>query len=188
MHSEFFIAFGKLANAFAHMEGEIRRLIAGLAFNDDNVTASAFLDSSQMRGNLRTLEKLARQHLHFEEHFKKIIKEAGKLTDRRNLFIHGIWTPHTFHEGGVALVTDLKTKYEIEKNGDRVWATGQGKTYTQEDFASTLTEIRNVVTEIGSLMDTLSKEGEIEFPNRSTYISVKDSTLNIKTKEGNKAD
>jgi len=179
MHSEFFIAFGKLANAFAHMEGEIRRLITGLAFNDDNVTASAFLDSSQMRGNLKTLRKLSRQHFGFEEHFEKIIREADRLTDRRNLFIHGIWTPHEFSKGGIALVTDLKTKYKKEENGARTWATGQAEKFTQEDFATTLSQVRAVVIEIGNLMKSLSIDGEVEFPNRSTYISATHTVLDI---------
>jgi len=181
MHSKFFISFGKLANAFAHMEAEIRRLIAGLAFKDDTVTASAFLDNSQMRGNLKILKKLSRQHFEEEDRFAKIIREAGRLADRRNLFIHGLWTPHTFSEGGFALVADLKTKYHQKENGGRSWATGQGEKYTPEDFISTLSEVRVVVTEIGLIIKSLSKDDEFEFPNRSTYVSAEHRILDIET-------
>lgn len=61
-NSKFYYAFGVLTVAFAGLESDIRSLIAGIAFGDDSISASAFLDSSQLTENLRILRKISRRY------------------------------------------------------------------------------------------------------------------------------
>jgi len=171
-HSTFYENFGRLANTFAYMEGNVRRLIAGVAFKDDFVTASVFLDSSQLRNNLKMIRKLAKQYLIYEEDFRNIASSVDKIVDKRNLFIHGIWTPNTFGEDdGFALVQDLKTKH-FDNARARTWASGQAEKVSLSDFHEIFKAIRGVVDLIEELIKKLEKDEDYEFNGHTSFMSI----------------
>ncbi len=167
----FYEAFGKVANAFSWLEGDLRRLLTGMAFDNDFVVASAFLDSSQLRGNLRVLRKFARIHHDYEGKFKNIAKIIENLADRRNLFIHGLWTHATFDEPeGFALVRDLKIKFS-EDEKSRTWANGQAEKVSIADFSKMLLEIRDATYAIDSVIKELENDMDMEFSGFSSVTS-----------------
>lgn len=176
MHAEFHRCFGKLANVFAGLEADVRRLIAGMVFDDDNVTASLFLDASSLKANLDLLIKLSRQHSEYEEQIKEIVDSIRKrrlsdnesLVDTRNLFIHGIWVPNSFsEEDGFALVMDLKTKFETD-GSEKIWRTGQGRKYSKSEFSEIQMHAQRVMNSIHFLSKELEEAGVCTFPFRSS--------------------
>ena len=159
----FYTAFGYLTCAFAEMEADLRCLIAGLAFGENSITASTFLDSSQLAENTATLRKLARQHAEYEVAMADIAKRIERLRQTRNLFIHGLWDADGFTEtGGVATVRDLNTVYE-KKGTSREWTKGRGAKYSLSDFNSLLTEISAITSLIENLCVTLEDDNELDF-------------------------
>ena len=158
MH-KFYSAFGVLTAAFSKMEAELRILISGMAFKNEAVVASAFMDGSQLRDNLDVLQKIGRQYWDSHKTITTIVKRTEKLKVTRNLFIHGIWSPGTFGElGGSASVTDLRTKFE-DKTTIRSWSHSQKEEYTLDQFQ----KIRPIQTQSlpSSLNDALGYESQI---------------------------
>ena len=160
MSEKFYSAFGQLTAVYARMEGELRLLVAGIAFGDDMVTAAAFLDSSQLSANLAILRKLSRKYWDHYDRLKKLVASIDRIRPRRNQFIHGIWRPGTFDEaGGTAYVVDLKTTYE-EKPDSRSWSHSQTEHFSMSDFQSIYRDILVLTKEIVDLMALLeSSEG-----------------------------
>ncbi len=165
MHPEnFYTAFGCLACAFARMEADLRALIAGLAFGENTITASVFLDSSQLAENSKKLRKLAREHEELEPAMVEIAHRIDKLRESRNLFIHGIWEDGSLGlAGGGASVRDLNTSYEKQAS-DRLWASGRAKKFTIDDFNTLLTEVDAITASIGRLWNSLANDDETAFP------------------------
>ena len=160
---KFYSAFGVLTVAFSRMEADIRMLISGIAFGGNSVTASAFLDSSQLSENLRVLRKLSRQYWDKEDLILDIIKSIETIRETRNLFIHGIWQPGNFEEpNGFANVTDLKTIYEKGKT-KRTWMHSQDLQFSLTDFQDVLDSVNSATDKIDKLCDLFESEDEIHF-------------------------
>jgi len=160
---KFYSAFGVLTAAFSRMEADVRMLISGIGFGGNSVAASAFLDSSQLSGNLRVLRKLSRQYWDKEDLILDIIKSIETVRETRNLFIHGIWQPGNFEEPhGFATVTDLKTIYEKEKT-KRTWRHSQTLQFSLTDFQEVLDSVNSVTKNIDKLCDIFESEDEIHF-------------------------
>ncbi|WP_143157515.1 hypothetical protein [Rubritalea squalenifaciens] len=163
LHTEFYSIIGKLTVLFARMEGDLRALISGLAFAGASVTASTFLDSSQLLSNLKTLRKIARQYPEHEEGIKNLASSIERIRQDRNLFIHGIWNPNTFDTvNGAALVKDLNTNYEISTNS-RSWTSGRSRSFQYKDFTDIYKKIVSIVREIESIMKSLENDPDYEF-------------------------
>lgn len=159
----FYSAFGVLTVAFSRMEADLRMLISGIAFGENSVAASAFLDSSQLSENLRVLRKLSRQYWEKEDQILDIIKSIESIRETRNLFIHGIWQPRDFDEpNSFATVTDLKTIYERE-NTKRTWMHSQTLQFSLTDFQEVLDSVNSVIEKIEKLCDLFKSEDEIQF-------------------------
>ncbi len=165
MSAKFYTAFGQLTAVFAHMEGDLRCMIAGIAFPGDTVAAAAFLDSSQLAANLETLRKLSRKFWNHHERLKALTASIDRLRPRRNLFIHGLWHPGDFDTpGGKARVTDLKTTYEA-KTHSRSWTHGQTQSFSLADFQSMHGDVIAVINEIAAITVELEETEELEFPS-----------------------
>lgn len=160
MNNRFYLAFGVITAAFSCLEADVRELLSGIAFGSNHVIASAFMDSSQLGGNINVLKKLARQYWDKEELFSDIIKSVESIRYTRNLFIHGNWMPNNFGEpNGYAIVVDLKTKYqEFEKSKN--WSHGQNFKYNIEDFQNIFTLINTVINKIKNLCILLEEEND----------------------------
>lgn len=179
----FYSAFGVLTVAFSRMEAHLRMLISGIAFNDNSIAASAFLDSSQLNGNLKILKKLSRQYWDKEEQFLDVIKSIKLIRETRNLFIHGIWHSGNFVElNGFATVTDLKTAYEA-RDESRAWRHSQTSQFSINDFQRILDDVNNIVDKIEKLRDRLSSDEGIQFEyveftaiSKPFLVSISDST------------
>lgn len=116
------------------MEGDLRILIAGLAFKDDKIIASVFLDNSQLGENIAILRKLSRKYWEEESDFSELIDLLEIIRPTRNLFIHGLWSPMNFGEpDGFASVDDLRTFYE-KKQSSRTWRHRQTEKFSINDF------------------------------------------------------
>ena len=177
---KFYSAFGILTAAFSEMEADLRMLISGLAFGNNSVVASAFLDSSQLNENLRILKKLSRQYRDEENHILDIISTIGQIRETRNLFIHGIWHPGSFAESnGLATVTDLKTSYNEEDNAKRSWLHSQTLKFSICDFQKILDSVYEIEEKIEKLCDRLSSDNGIEFTQGGCTITFKPNIFNI---------
>ncbi len=169
----FFTAFGVITCEFAEMEGDLRTLLAGLAFGDNSVAAATFLDRSQLAENITILRKLARQHFEHEAEMADIAERIGKLRETRNLFIHGLWRPGNFvTANGVATVTDLRTAYE-DKGELRKWVRGTPRDYTLAAFNALLRDIRAVCDLIEKLCEKLEREEWMSFAHHGVMTSGK---------------
>ena len=160
---EFYIHFGILTSAFAHLEGDLRVLIAGVAFGENSVTATTFLDRSNFAGNIDILGKLAREHPDHEPFFLEIAKLTNEIRITRNLFIHGLWTPKTYgEENGAAVVQTLKVVYE-KTDASRSWETGVSQKFSKADFAAIDKKIQTAVIKIEELCERLEKHEDMDF-------------------------
>ena len=166
MHPEnFYTAFGCLACAFARMEADLRALIAGLAFGENTITASVFLDSLNSPKTRRNSGS-SRANEELEPAMVEIAHRIDKLRESRNLFIHGIWEDGSLGlAGGGASVRDLNTSYEKQAS-DRLWASGRAKKFTIDDFNTLLTEVDAITASIGRLWNSLANDDETAFPMR----------------------
>ena len=163
MSEKFYTAFGYLTSAFAHLEADIRFLIAGVAFKDDSVTASAFLDRSQLGENLTLLKKIGRQYWDAEERLSEILSRIENIRQKRNLFIHGLWSSKEFGEkDGYAVVRDLRTTYE-KKERSREWRHGVSHHFTISDFQEILNEVNQISKKIEELCEWFEKNEEMSF-------------------------
>ncbi|OPY72639.1 MAG: hypothetical protein A4E64_02898 [Syntrophorhabdus sp. PtaU1.Bin058] len=163
MNKQFYTVFGYLTSAFACMEGDLRFLVAGIAFGNDSITTSAFMDSSQLIDNLRILRKLSRQYWGAESQFAEVIDSIEQIRSTRNLFIHGLWTPGKFGEtNGVASVQDLKTSFESSSTM-REWRHGQTMDFSLDDFRILLADVNEAIDKIAKLREWLEKHEGIEF-------------------------
>ncbi|MFA5265814.1 MAG: hypothetical protein WC378_18495 [Opitutaceae bacterium] len=145
------------------MEADLRFLIAGLAFKGEDIVASVFMDGLHLSGNLNILRKLAREYLGDEKRFAEIVDLAEKIQKKRNLFIHGLWSPGNFgEENGFATVRDLRTKTEKQGNG-RLWTRGQSEQFSVDDFQTILNEVNLISDKIAKLCAWLEKHEDIEF-------------------------
>lgn len=159
----FYTAFGFVTCAFARMEANLRALIAGLAFGDNSVTASVFLDSTQLTENTRTLRELARDHHDHEAAMVMIAKRIEQLRTKRNLFIHGLWEEGDFLEqGGHAIVRDLNSVYEKKANS-RQWIRGKACRYSIKDFNELIAEIEAIQNAINNLCEELERTEDLIF-------------------------
>ncbi len=160
----FYSAFGVLTVAFSRMEADLRKLISGIAFNDNSIVASAFLDSSQLNENIRILKKLSRQYWEDEEErFLEIITSIGSIRETRNLFIHGVWNPGKFGEpNGFATVTDLKTAYKGDEE-QRSWNHSQTLQYSINDFQKILDSVYEIIGKIENLCEHFTEDEDIQF-------------------------
>jgi hypothetical protein len=158
----FYTAFGYVTCAFAEMEADLRSLIAGLAFGENAVTASVFLDSSQLGENCRTLQKLGRQHWDYGQTIKQIVNKIDAVRPVRNLFIHGLWSAGDFcSSGGKAQVRDLNAKYE-EDHSSRKWIHGAEVAYSITDFNGLLADVREVTGLIARLREQIEKDEDVQ--------------------------
>lgn len=163
----FYMAFGELTAAFAHMEADIRRFISGLAFRSDPTIAGAFLDSSQLAANLNTLRKLARRFWNEQTRIDALASSVERIKSQRNLFIHGLWNPASFGQpDGAAEVLDLKTAYEAEPTTKK-WSYGDTQRFSLAQFVSIHAQVREIIEEIENLMDSLEDGEEIQFGGHS---------------------
>lgn len=159
----FYSAFGCLTSAFAHMEADLRFLIAGLAFRGETEVAAAFLDGSHLSGNLSILKKLGLTFVGDEAQFHEIVKHGEKIRLKRNLFIHGLWSPGNFGEkDGLATVKDLRTKTEEVRHG-RQWTHGISEQFSLADFENLLSEVNLISAKIEKLCAWLEKHEDIDF-------------------------
>jgi len=180
MNEKFYSAFGILTVAFASMEAKLRSLISGIAFGGDSVVSSAFLDSSQLGGNLNVLRKLSKKYWDKEELFLDIIKSTESIRSTRNLFIHGIWIPRTFGEpNGYATVTDLKTKYEKDEK-TRSWTHGQTSEYNITDFQDILDNVNSIKEKIENLCKLFEiEDNDIHFGMEGKTISTEPIQISL---------
>jgi hypothetical protein len=159
----FYTAFGYLTCAFAEMEADLRILISGVAFNDNAITASAFLDNSQLNANISILRKLAKQYWEHDTAFTDIAQKLEQLRPVRNQFIHGLWKPGKRGDvDRLATVQDLKTSYE-EEGTSRIWKHGQHRTYSIAEFDSILKDIHSVTASITVLCKVLEEDEDLDF-------------------------
>jgi hypothetical protein len=162
-NNKFYHTFGVLTVAFAGLEADLRDLIAGIAFGDDSISASAFLDSSQLATNLRILSKISRRYWDKEKEFIEIIGSIEAIRETRNLFIHGLWHSRNFGEpNGFATVTDLKTTFKREDTVKK-WAHSQSYNYSIDDFQALLDLINGAVKKIENLRKKIESEEGIQF-------------------------
>ena len=173
MNERFYSAFGILTAAFCSMEAEVRALICGIAFGGNSVVASAFMDSSQLGGNLNVLRKISKKYWDKEELFLDIVKSIESIRLIRNLFIHGIWVSRNFGEpNGYATVTDLKTKYEKDKK-TRTWTHGQTSEYSINDFQDILDNVNSIKQKIEDLCESFkSEDDDIHFGMEGRTVSM----------------
>lgn len=138
-------------------------LIKGIAFGENRVAASAFLDSAQLAENITTLKKLSRQFYGYQRRFDAVLKELRKIRETRNLFIHGVWNPGSFGDpGGFATVTDYRTSFDA--NGTiKSWTHSQESKFHMRDFQDILNSVNFVFKQIESICEDLSSEKDIEF-------------------------
>ena len=162
-HPYFYTVFGYLTCAFAEMEADLRLLIAGVAFNDNSVTAAAFLDGSQLNANISILRRLGKQYWDHDASFADIAQRVERLRPVRNLFIHGLWEPEKdAAQATIASVRDLKTSYE-EDPTSRKWIRGQEQSYSLADFNGLLKDIGEVNSRIAKLCAALEKDEDLSF-------------------------
>lgn len=163
MNQKFYGAFGVLTSAFAQMEADIRILLAGIAFRGETIYAAAFLDGSHLSENLVTLRKISLSFLGEEHRFIEIIEPLDAIRRKRNLFIHGLWSPKNFGEpNGYAVVRELRTRSE-EKKGGRMWKHGNEERFSFSDFETLLASVNDISKKIEGLCSWLEKNEEVEF-------------------------
>jgi hypothetical protein len=156
----FYTHFGYLTSAFANLEADLRVLIAGVAFGDNSVTAAIFLDPSHFSENIATLKKLGRDFHDHEDQFLEIAKDADSIRELRNLFIHGLWSPHTYGDPeGFAVVQTLRVKYEKTPT-QRCWRSGVEQCFSKAAFDTLLQKIHATAAKIEALCETLEAEGD----------------------------
>ena len=167
MKCKFEHEFGSVTLAFSEMEAEIRILLSGLAFSGDSIRAAAFLDSSQLVQSLRTIRKLARNLVGYEQDLIDVIRIPESLREKRNLFIHGIWNVASFEESdGFAIVRDLNTKFEKLDDTKRRWTRGDPACYKYEDFEEIRSQIGEFLQSSRALRKRMeSEDQELEFPD-----------------------
>lgn len=145
----FFFAFGVLTSTFSRMEAKLRMLISGIAFGDNSIVASAFLDSSQLIENLRILKKISRQYWDEESQINEIISSIEAIRETRNLFIHGLWDSNNFGElDGFASATDIRTTFQRKNESSRSWEHSQTTNFTINDFQRILDSINEIISKI----------------------------------------
>lgn len=168
MKDIFYATFGSLTCVFSHMEAKLRNLISGLAFKDDRIAASIFMDSSQLSENTNALRKLSRMHREEDaERMIEIVKRIEKLRPIRNLFIHGLWHHGNFEEDdGLAYVTDLRTTYEIEKSRSgkkwqhSKWQHSKTQSFSRKDFRVYFDEAVEICDLIDSMCEKFEEESD----------------------------
>jgi hypothetical protein len=163
MNLKFYSAFGVLTTAFAHMEADIRMLLAGIAFRDEMIIAAAFLDGSHLSENVSILRKISLSFVGDEHRFTELLDIIEKIRVKRNLFVHGLWSPRDFGApDGFAVVRILRTKHKKQKGGS-LWRHGDEERFTVGDFQSILNDVNDVIKRINRLCTWLEKEQEIDF-------------------------
>ncbi len=163
MNQKFYSAFGILTTAFAHMEADIRMLLAGIAFRDEKIFAAAFLDGSHLSENVSILRKISLSFVGDEHRFTEVLDIIEKIRIKRNLFVHGLWSPKDFGApDGFAVVRILRTKHENKKGG-RLWRHGGEERFTARDFQSILNDVNDIIRKIDGLCAWLEKDEEFEF-------------------------
>ncbi len=130
---------GRISMSFSSLEHEVVELITQIAFQDEWVLASAFIEKNSFSKNLDVLKSISRILIQSTDgkEIKEFVALANPLRVRRNSFIHGKWiiNESTIKQKSVA-VKDIRVKYK-EEGLSREWRKGT----TEMVSYSTLTQI-----------------------------------------------
>ncbi|PKB17520.1 hypothetical protein [Flavobacterium sp. 5] len=154
----FYAAIGLTSVRFAELESLIFHIIEKLINSDDKIISSTLIEKNSLESNLNLLLKINRSRQYKEEKLYKIVTEIRPLKDKRNLFIHGVWSD-VIVEANVEYMCCSNHKHIYKKLPDgREWRRYAGERFTLEELEEITIKINPILLDLLSILEELEEK------------------------------
>jgi len=147
LQKELYEKVGELSILYAKLEFNVSKILSMLINSDDETISIYLLERNTLQKNLELLRNFNRLRDFRSDDIEQLMISINKVKDRRNLFIHGLWSKPSIREGQkIAYCEERKIKYTKQnERGHQQWNFNTFYKFTYDDLGEQIGEIRNII-------------------------------------------